>query len=361
MRISRLTADGFRNLSALVLEPADGVNVLWGDNAQGKTNLLEALWLFTGSRSFRGSKESECVAFGRADARLTLGFSAQGREQEAAVTLGEHKSYALNGVEKPTLSGLGEGFKAVVFHPAHLRLVKDGPAERRRFLDAALCQLRPGYRNLLQQYQRAMQQRNVMLRDTAFGLPGELLDVWEDAMARAGSEIVRQRCRYVETLTPFAVEVYDGLSSGRERLSLQYEGTAFRRDKGGEEALRQALYAARAEDLRSGAATVGPHRDELTILIDRQPARAFGSQGQQRSAALALKLGEAHVLRDFAEERPVALLDDVMSELDPGRQAYILDRIKGWQVFITCCDPAPILRGTQAACFAVKAGAVTPV
>ena len=173
-------------------------------------------------------------------------------------------------------------------------------------------------------------------------------------MAKAGSEIVRQRCRYIESLTPFATEVYEGLSSGKEALSLHYEGEEYRSDRGGKEALLAALRAARGEDLRLGCATVGPHRDELTISINDRPARLYGSQGQQRSAALALKLGEASVLRDFSDELPVALLDDVMSELDPGRQSYILNRIQGWQVFITCCDPVPILRCTEGACFEVE-------
>lgn len=360
MRAVKLTADGFRNAKGLCFTPSDGVNVLYGNNAQGKTNLLEALWYFTGSKSFRGAKDSECVPFGEKNARLSLEFYAQGRQQEASLVLGEGKRILLNGVEKTSLASLSGSFCAVVFAPSHLRLVKDGPGERRRFLDASLCQLRPGYRGLLNQYQRAMFQRNTLLRDYSFGLPGEMLDIWEDAMAKAGSEIVRQRCRYIEALTPFSTEVYHGLSSGKETLSLQYEGEQFRSDRDGKEALLQALHAARSEDLRLGCATVGPHRDELTILINGKPARLYGSQGQQRSAALALKLGEASVLRSFSDELPVALLDDVMSELDPGRQSYILNRIQGWQVFITCCDPAPILRCADGACFEVKGGEITP-
>ncbi len=339
MKVLRLTAERFRNAENLVFEPAEGVNVLYGNNAQGKTNLLEALWYFTGSKSFRGAKDSECVPFSEKNARLSLKFFAQGREQEATLVLGEGKKILLNGVEKSSLSALTGSFCAVVFAPSHLRLVKDGPGERRRFLDASLCQLRPGYRGLLNQYHRAMTQRNTLLRDFSFGLPGEMLDIWEDAMAKAGSEIVRQRCRYIEELTPFATEVYDGLSSGKETLSLHYEGEQFRSDRDGKEALLAALYAARSEDLRLGCATVGPHRDELNLCINQKPARLYGSQGQQRSAALALKLGEASVLRSFSQELPVALLDDVMSELDPDRQSYILNRIKGWQVFITCCEP----------------------
>lgn len=356
MRAVRLTARGFRNAKELCLEPQEGVNVLYGNNAQGKTNLLEALWYFTGAKSFRGAKDSECIAFGEKRAQLSLSFFAQGREQEASIALGEGKKILLNEVEKSSLSALTGSFCAVVFAPTHLRLVKDGPGERRRFLDAALCQLRPGYRTLLGQYQRAMFQRNTLLRDYSLGLPGEMLDIWEEAMAKAGSEIVRQRCRYVEALSPFATEVYDGLSSGKERFALRYEGEGFRSDRDGRAALLKALRDARSEDLRLGCATVGPHRDELTILIDDRPARLYGSQGQQRSAALALKLGEASVLRDFSDELPVALLDDVMSELDPGRQSYILNRIQGWQVFLTCCDPAPILRCTGGACFEVDGG-----
>ena len=360
MRAALLKAEGFRNTHGLCFEPTEGVNVLFGNNAQGKTNLLEAMWLFTGAKSFRGAREADCIAFGQKSARISLSFHAQGRDQETIIRLGEKKKILLNDVEKPSLSSLSGSFCAVVFAPSHLRLVKDGPGERRRFLDASLCQLRPGYRGLLNQYQRAMLQRNILLRDYSLGLPGEMLDIWEEGMAKAGSEIVRQRCRYIESLTPFATEVYEGLSSGKEALSLHYEGEEYRSDRGGKEALLAALRAARGEDLRLGCATVGPHRDELTISINDRPARLYGSQGQQRSAALALKLGEASVLRDFSDELPVALLDDVMSELDPGRQSYILNRIQGWQVFITCCDPVPILRCTEGACFEVEGGEITP-
>ena len=360
MRAVLLEGEGFRNTRSLCFAPKEGVNVLYGNNAQGKTNLLEALWFFTGAKSFRGARESECIAFGQKSARLCLSFHAQGRDQQAVIRFGDKKKVLLNDVEKPSISALSGSFCAVVFAPSHLRLVKDGPGERRRFLDASLCQLRPGYRGLLNQYQRAMFQRNTLLRDYSNGVPGEMLDIWEEAMAKAGSEIVRQRCRYVESLTPFATEVYDGLSSGKEELSLHYEGEEYRSDQGGKEALLAALRAARGEDLRLGSATVGPHRDELTISINGRPARMYGSQGQQRSAALALKLGEASVLRDFSDELPVALLDDVMSELDPGRQSYILNRIQGWQVFITCCDPAPILRCADGACFEVEGGEITP-
>lgn len=358
MRVQRLEGMDYRNAERLLLEPGPGVNVLYGDNAQGKTNLIEAMWLFTGAKSFRGAREAECIRFGKKTARLTMDFEAQGREQRADIVLGEGKKILLNDVEKTSLSALSGSFCAVVFAPSHLRLVKDGPGERRKFLDFSLCQLRPGYRNLLNNYQRAMTQRNTLLRDFSLGLPGEMLDIWEDAMARAGSEIVRQRCRYVEALVPFATEVYRGLSSGKEELTLCYEGDVFRSDREGREKLREALLEARREDLRLGSATVGPHRDELLISIDGKPARMYGSQGQQRSAALALKLGEASVLRDFSEELPTALLDDVMSELDPGRQSYILNRIQGWQVFITCCDPAPILRCAEGDCFEVREGRV---
>lgn len=360
MRVNRLEYSGWRNLSDGEIEPCDGVNIIYGSNAQGKTNLLEAIWLFTGAKSFRGAKEAELIALGRDTARISMEFHAQGRQQEGEIRLGSPKKALLNGVEQSSVAQMAGVFCAVVFAPVHLSLIKDGPALRRRFLDSALGQLKPGYLNLLAEYHRAVQQRNALLRDVQFHSElAPMLDIWEDTIAKSGSKIAQQRCRYIEELLPEVCEFYDGLSSGKEKLDLQYDGEQYRADNGGLERLRADLSAARGEDTRLGVTTVGPHRDDLLLHINCLPARNFASQGQQRCAALALKLAEAAVLTRFTGEQPVALLDDVMSELDPARQDYILNRIQGWQVFITCCEPSSVLRMANGSAFEMVEGTVT--
>ena len=364
MIVTRLEMDGFRNLETGFIEPVPGVNIVYGRNAQGKTNLLEAFWFFTGGRSFRGSRDAETIAFGRDTARLRLEFQAGGREQEAEITLAARRSAVLNGVPLPAASRLAGQFCAVVFSPAHLSLVRDGPEERRKFLDAAYCQLRPGYLRILSDFQRALTQRNALLKTLrAQGGSRGQLEIWDERLAHAGAQVFAARCAYVRRLAPEAERVYRGLSSGKEAFALRYSSAA------GEEnappsAVRETLYRQLVEnretDIAAGFTTSGPHRDDLTVEISGLAARSFASQGQQRSAVLALKLAEASVLRKVTGEQPVALLDDVMSELDLTRQDYILNHIHGWQVFLTGCDPSAVLRLSAGRVFHVEEGRIAP-
>lgn len=368
MKVRRLSVRGFRNLSGEDFCPCDGVNVLCGENAQGKTNLLEALWLFTGGRSFRGAKDSELVAFGQERAELTLDFAAAGREQQAVIALSPRRSASLNGVALGRASRLAGRFCSIVFSPAHLSLIQDGPESRRRFLDAAYCQLRPGYAGALSAYQRTLTQRNALLRDRAGAERREtaaLLEVFDDRLAVAGARLTRVRGAYLEHIAPRAGKIYDGLSGGQERLALLYRpsGALPWREPEAQirQALREALAAARETDMVAGFSTVGPHRDDFEVTVNELSARTFGSQGQRRSAVLALKLAEAAALEEVTGEPPVALLDDVMSELDERRQDYLLNHMTGGQVFITCCEPSAVLRLAGGGRFQVKNGQITPV
>ena len=234
-------------------------------------------------------------------------------------------------------------FCAVVFSPDHLSLVKDGPTERRNFLDGAICQLRPAYASLLNRYQRTLQQRNALLKD----IPRhrELLDtleIWDDRLAGFGGAIMEERLRYVELLRPAAAAAPKVREPGSCR-----------------EALSRALSQKRRDDLGAGFTTAGPHRDDLLLTVNGAAARSFGSQGQQRSVVLSLKLAEAAVLEKALGEPPVVLLDDVMSELDVSRQEYLLNQMEGRQIFITCCDPSSVRLLEKGKVFTVQAGAVT--
>lgn len=366
MRVNRLQLANYRNLSPIVLEPGPRVNVIWGENAQGKTNLLEAIWLFTGGKSFRGSRDSELVAFGESESSLIMDFNAQDRDQQASLSIRSHRSASLNGISLNSASQLAGRFCGIVFSPAHLTLVKGGPEERRRFLDAAYCQLRPGYLKSLAEYNRALAQRNTLLknlrscRDTSG--TGELLDVWDQRLAQSGCRLIQARLRYISKLGPAAAEIYRGLSGGREELVLDYQSIL--PEPVGEEMpasqiaslLYTAIRDARDADLAAGFTTIGPHREDMKVSIAGLSARMFGSQGQQRSAVLALKMAEATLLREVTGEQPVALLDDVMSELDQSRQDYILNHIGDWQVFVTCCDPDALRRLAGGREFHMKQG-----
>ena len=334
MRILRLEWENFRNLLPGALEPSAGVNEVFGENAQGKTNLLEAMWLFTGERSFRGARDSELVRRGTDRAKLTLSFYSESREQTAGITVENgRRSAVLNRIPKGPCSALIGKFCAVVFSPEHLSLVRGGPAERRDFVDSALCQIRPGYAALLAGYSRVLFQRNALLKD----IPrhAELMDtlpIWDARLAEFGERVVRRRMDYLKALNAPAADFYAGIGGNRETLALSYRKSA--------EDLKKALAEGRREDILSGHTGAGPHRDDIEITVNGLSARAFASQGQKRSAVLAMKLAEAELLTRAEGERPVIFLDDVLSELDAGRRDYLLNHLTDFQVFLTCCEPS---------------------
>lgn len=362
MIVNQLEAKNFRNITETLIEPDSEINVIYGENAQGKTNLLESIWLFTGCRSFRSSKENELVNFNSTKANLYMDFTAFDRRQEALLEIGEGRKFILNGVKLKSASKIVGEFLCIVFSPVHLSLVKDGPYERRRFLDIAISQLKPKYGITLAQYNKALSQRNILLKEVAY--QSELydtLDIWEERIAFFGAEIIRQRIGYINKLSQFTDEIYAGLSSNKEKLTVKYcqQASVIGDDKNEiYENLKAQLYAGRKNDLITGFTAIGPHRDDLSVKIDGLNARNYGSQGQQRSAALSLKLGEAAVIKSFSGEQPVALLDDVMSELDTSRQNYILNHIRDWQVFITCCDPSNVKNLKYGKKFLMKDGRI---
>ncbi len=359
MTVTALSISDYRNIEKLELKPSPGVNIIYGNNAQGKTNLLESIWLFTGCRSFRGTKDSQLIRFGSAFSSLKLDFFASGREQTAEIIIENQRRAKLNGVLQSSPSKLCGEFTAVIFSPAHLSLVEDGPSERRKFLDTALCQLSIKYAKALSEYNRILLQRNSLLKDIY--KHRELLDtleIWDLTLSEAAAVILQHRLKYHDKLKSIISEIYSGISSSKEDITLTYrrkipEGLSV------ECSLAEILRAARKEDIASGSTNYGIHRDDLGIEINGMAARDFGSQGQKRSAALALKLAEAKIIKDATNEQPVALLDDVMSELDENRQDYILNHIKGWQVFITCCDMNTRLRMCEGESFHISEGRIS--
>ena len=354
MNVLRLGFENFRNLCPGEIFPGETINVIHGSNAQGKTNLLEAIWLFTGGHSFRGTKDSELPVLkdgkNAPAASLSMTLFTEGREQELRLELRDgRRSSVINGVEKKTGSALVGKFCAVIFSPEHLLLVKEGPSRRRAFLDGALCQSRPAFTRVLAHYNKALMQRNALLKD----IPRhpeliDTLDVWDERLILFGTEVVQERAAFCKDLEPRAAEIYRGIAKNREEITLSYVY----------EALLERLARARSEDLRRMTTTVGVHRDDIAITIDGNEARTFASQGQQRSIVLALKLAEADILYRKTGERPVILLDDVMSELDMSRRDYLLNHLDGRQVFITCCDPETVRLMETGRGFYVEKGTV---
>ena len=369
MRLRRLKIENFRNLAAVELAPAEGVNVIYGENAQGKTNLIEAIYLLTGQKSFRPARESDYLRFGSGVARIEAEFTCQNREKTAALAFGNKKLAWLSGVECAPSELTGE-FLAVVFSPGELALIQEGPAERRAFLDGAISQVMPRYMTTLATMSRILLQRNTLIADmqksgnTAMMEP--LLETWDRSLARAAYSICHARARFLKRLALPAAEIYESICKRADQpFSLTYqpsipapEGADWAEisPAEGEAHIRAALAAARSEDYKNYCTTIGPHRDNMEVGIAGISARSFGSQGQQRSCALALKLAQCRVMEETLGEAPIILLDDVLSELDRTRRDYFLHGEHPGQVFITCCDRGAARTLGDGAAFRMKEG-----
>ena len=349
MILTEHRVENYRNIEQAEFRPGPGLTVLCGRNGQGKTNLLESVWLLSGAKSFRGSRDPQLVRRGEPYAVISsVAKREDGEAEQYRIVIGGEgceqagvrpgRSAQLDGVDLGRATNLAGHFYAVVFSPAHLELVRGGPEGRRRFVDAALMQLYPGYIPIYRRYIRALAQKNALLRDARrFEGAEQLLETFDQTLAAAGGEMIRRRGAYLAGLFELAAETYDNLAAGSERCSFTYLPSA---EDG--EALLDRIRAARPADLRAGFCTVGPHREDFKIEINGADARSFGSQGQQRSAALSLKLAEARQIARIAGSEPVMLLDDVLSELDERRRDFLLGRIQGRQVILTSCEAAAL-------------------
>lgn len=364
MRVLAVKFENYRNLKNDIIQPCEGVNIIYGDNAQGKTNLLEAVWLFCGGHSFRAAKDSEIIRWDENFARIEMRFFGQEREQTAKILIkGNKKQVEINGVEKKSAAALIEKFCAVVFSPEHLNLIKRGPSQRRKFIDSAICREKLQNAVILSKFNRVLVQRNSLLKDI-YRRPSleETLSVWDEPLILNGAILIKKRMEYVKMLSQRAKIYHDGISKNSEKLEIKYISSvdAEISDSVDEiaEKLRKKFNENRKDDIRTGVTNFGPHRDDIEILINGKNARAFGSQGQQRSAVLSLKLAEASVLKERMGEEPVILLDDVLSELDSKRQDFLLNELKGCQVFITCCEKSNKEQLKEGKIFLLKNGEV---
>jgi DNA replication and repair protein RecF len=341
VRLVSLELRNYRNYERLDLEPGPRLNVFLGDNGQGKTNLLESVALLALSASPRARKESELVGPLAPETRVRALVESGERRAEIKISVRVEGDRARRRIEvegQPCravdLPGL---FRVTLFWPDDLNLIKAGPEHRRRLLNEMLVQIRPGYARGLSRYQRVLEQRNALLKQVSLGeQQSSALDVWDLELARLGTELADARRDVVAALSGTAPAGHAALSGG-ETLELAYAGPP--------DDLLQALDAARREDVRRGSTGFGPHRDDVLISLNGRDARSFASQGQQRTAVVSIKLAEAAVVADTTGERPVLLLDDVLSELDAGRRTALLEQLgDGGQVIITSveADPFPV-------------------
>ena len=349
MQCNRIEVTNFRNIEHAQVEFDSGVNVLVGDNAQGKTNLLEAIYLCALGKTFRGAKDAELVRFGQEECSIVQHFSDSAREQIIEMQLGTKARRRVyhNGVSLARTSQLLGNFRVVLFCPEHLSLVKDGPAERRNFLDVAISQLHPAYIRSLQKYNQLLKQRNSLLKlaETDRKTFDDTIELWSAQLAHEAAYIASVRYEYVKKLNAHVGAFFTGMSGERESVCVRYMGKAhveedMYADKEYCERAYQRLYMSHHDrEIAAGSTLWGIHRDDLEIELNGKYARIFASQGQQRSIALAMKMAEGEISREnCGQEYPVFLFDDVLSELDAGRRAYLLGEIHDRQVIMTSCE-----------------------
>ena len=366
MNLQSLSLRSFRNYEQVQLEFEPGVNLIVGDNAQGKTNLLEAVYLVSTGKSFRTRFDREMIGFGYSGAEVLADVSAKGRKQTVRILLrqGVRKSITVNGV-KTSPGEVGGKFSCVLFCPDDLDLIKDGPAARRKLMDNAISQLRPGYAKLISDYNRLYEQKSAILKDWR-EKPSLLdtLDDFSDQMCKVSAQIIRYRAAFVNRLSEEARIIHGDFSGGRDRLNMRYVTVSTVKDATSSTAeiyydLCEHQESHRKAEIESGMCLSGCHKDDIEIFINDMPARVYASQGQTRTAALSIKLAEREIhLQEFGEY-PILLLDDVLSELDPGRQEFVLNRIGGGQTLITCCEGESIATRTGGKVITVERGTIS--
>ena len=363
MKVNRIALNGFRNYEWETINFSPGTNVISGNNAQGKTNLLEAVYMLACGKSFRTRFDRELINFAYSSSEILADVFSREREQTVKINLtnGASKKITVNSV-RTTASELGNTVNVVLFCPDDLNLIKDGAAVRRKLLDNAIGQIRPQYNDILTEYNRLYEHKTRILKDR-FEKPSllETLDEFSDALCRCSAKLIRYRAAYTLRLNESASVIHEDFSDSKEKLDISYKTVstvtnplASEKDIYYEICEHQESHK-RAE-LESSQCLTGAHKDDLEISINGAAARSFASQGQTRTAALSLKLAEREILLRETGEYPVLLLDDVLSELDTGRQEFVLNRLKGGQTLITCCEDENISKRTGGKVIFIEGG-----
>lgn len=333
MRVDSLELKQYRNYKEASISFDPGINIFYGDNAQGKTNILEAIYLAATSKSHRGCRDRELISFQEEESHIKMMVAREARMDRVDIHLKKSKSkgIAINGIPIRKASELFGIVNVVFFSPEDLQLIKSGPGERRKFIDLELCQLDKIYVYNLVNYNKALIQRNTLLREQ-YNQPhlSGMLDVWDAQLVRFGAPMIQAREVFLQQLETLIGEIHSSLSGGKEQLSVLYEPSV------SAEGFAQKLKDGRERDIRQKGTHTGPHRDDISFIVNGVDIRKFGSQGQQRTAALSVKLAEIELVKQVIGDTPVLLLDDVLSELDGSRQNQLLNSIHGIQTMITC-------------------------
>lgn len=358
MICKQITFRKFRNIDFQSLEFENGINVLSGDNAEGKTNALEGLYLFANGKSFRKCGDKEMINKESDFSHLKMEYSDSVRCQSMEIKMarGNRKICSRNGVGVKKIADFLGYFRAVLFCPEHLSIIKDGPSERRLFLDSAISQLKPIYLSSLSKYNEILEQRNSLIKNYEENKCefDSTIDLWSGYLAREAALISRERYEYCEILSKFSDEFFKDMTGGRESVSLEYSSVHT------EEEYYKMLSDNREKEIAAGTTLYGIHKDDIDIFLNNSPARFYCSQGQQRSLALSMKMGEGEISKQMTGEYPVFLLDDIFSELDKTRKEYIVSGIKNRQVIMTGCEKTDIEEKAEAL-FEVKSGVYTRI
>lgn len=333
MFVNSLELSHYRNYNSLSITFNPGITILYGDNAQGKTNILEAVYLCATTKSHRGSKDKDIIQFGEEEShlRITLTKNDIGHKIDMHLRRNKSKGVAIDG---QVIRKSGELFgiiHIIFFSPEDLGLIKNAPSERRKFMNLELCQLNKLYYHNYVNYNKALNQRNTLLKQIYFKPElADTLDMWDDYLVEYGKGIIEEREQFIARLNDIVKGIHSHLTGGREDIEIAYEKNVTIED------YENVMKSKRETDLKYQSTQTGPHRDDICFYINGVDVRRFGSQGQQRTAALSLKLAEIELVKSVIHDNPILLLDDVMSELDSSRKSYLLDSIKEIQTIVTC-------------------------
>ncbi len=350
MYCKKIKLQDFRNIENEEIEFSDGINVIYGENAQGKTNILEGIYLFARGKSFRAFKDKELVKFDKSCAYAIMDFEKNGINNKGSMTLGveipkyQNKRFYRNKVKVTKTSEIIGEFRAVLFCPSHLGIIKDSPSVRRRFLDVAISQLRPIYIRMMNQYNHVVENRNAILKMEPKERAGfiDMLEVYSGELAYLCADIAIMREEYIKKLNSWVKVFFEEMTKGKEKPEITYENNVQEEAFENRELLKnkysELLKNNLEREFKYGATLYGIHKDDLKIELNGKDARFYSSQGQQRSLALAMKMAEGEISREYSGEYPVFLFDDVLSELDDTRKQFILSSIEKRQVIITACD-----------------------
>ena len=335
MYIKKVLLKNFRNYEEQEINLNKNINIIYGNNAQGKTNIIESIFLCAYGKSFKAKKDNDLIKFGESYSKVEIEYEKIDREGNIIAEINDKKTFFINGVKQNKISDIIGKINVVIFTPDDIDIIKEGPAKRRKFLDMMISSLKPNYLHLLNHYNKVLEQRNNYLRQIKTERKdSSLLDIWDEQLADFAFKIFEYRKMYIEKISEIIKDIHNLITkSGKEEISIKYISTGKSK-----ESYLENLKKSRQIDIQRGFTGVGIHRDDFIISVNGKSVSIFGSQGQQRTAILTLKLCEMKIMKEELQDTPILLLDDFMSELDEKRRTSFLENIKGSQVIITCTD-----------------------